>query len=212
MVSVRSASQLLSTSLARVPFPAGPSQVVARPSAANTGATASGSQAGRWPGWSAARPEPVPGCRRPGRRRSCTPYRAAVLANRCVHSIPTVAICTQIRPGGGGQSRPARRHACSVAGPSASMVMRIWAPLTASAGLAATVTPSLMRAAAWLAVRSHARTREAGAGQVGGHRAAHPPGAEKRDHRCGRLLAVAGMSWCDLLCCELSVVMSCLPG
>ena len=46
MVSVRSASQLLSTSLARVPLPAGPSQAVARPSAANTGATASRSQDG----------------------------------------------------------------------------------------------------------------------------------------------------------------------
>src|ERR1700683_5033693 len=38
------------------------------------------------------------------------------------------------------------------------MVIRIPAPLTASAGLAATVAPSSARAAAWLAVRSHART------------------------------------------------------
>ena len=85
-------------------------------------------------------------------------YRVAVLTNRCVHSIPTVPICTQIRPGPIASSPSGPRRAWSVAGPSASMVMRIPAPLMAWAGLAAVVAPSLMRSAARLAVRSQART------------------------------------------------------
>ena len=173
------------------------------PSAANTGATASCIQEGPLarmvssPAWAG------PWLPETGASKKLTWYRVAVLTNRSVHSIPTVAICTQIRPGAMSSSPSGPRNACSVAGPSASMVMRIWAPLTASAGLAATVAPSLTRAAAWLGgavPRPHAET---GAGQVGGHRAAHPPGAEERDHRCGRPSAVAGTGWCDLLCCEL---------
>jgi len=70
-----------------------------------------------------------------------------------------VAICTQIRPGPAASSPSGPFHTCSVAGPSASMVMRIPAPLTASAGLAATTAPSSTSAAAWLGVRSHTRTR-----------------------------------------------------
>ena len=142
MVSVRSASQLLSTSLARVPFPAGPSQVLARPSAANTGATASCIQEGPLarmvssPAWGG------PWLPETGASKKLTLYRVAVLTKRCVHSIPTVAICTQIRPGSSSSSPSGPRNACSVAGPSASMVMRIWAPSTASAGLAAAVAPS----------------------------------------------------------------------
>ena len=48
--------------------------------------------------------------------------------------------------------------ACSVAGPSASMVMTIAAPRTASAGLLATTAPSAVRASARLMVRFHTRT------------------------------------------------------
>jgi hypothetical protein len=69
-----------------------------------------------------------------------------------------VAICTQIAPGAAAANPPGPFRACSVAGPSASMVMTIPAPAAASAGLAATAAPSAVSAAAWLAVRSHART------------------------------------------------------
>ena len=159
MASVRSASQF------RVPAwlgcrCAGPSKAVARPSAANTGATASCIQEGPLARMVSSPASAGPWLPDTGASKKVTRYRVAVLTKRCVHSSPTVAICTQIRPEPISSSPSGPRNACSVAGPSASMVMRIWAPLTASAGLAAAVAPSLMRAAAWLAVRSQARTRK----------------------------------------------------
>ena len=93
-----------------------------------------------------------------GASTKVTPCRAAVAASRAVQSMPMVAICTQISPGPPARNPSGPVAACSVADPSASMVMTIPAPLTASAGLPATTAPSLARGAARLAVRFQART------------------------------------------------------
>ena len=92
-----------------------------------------------------------------GASTNTTPAAAARPASRAVHSIPTVAICTQIVPGLAVSRPSGPLAACSVAGPSASMVMTTAASQTACAGLQATTAPSASRASARLTVRFQTR-------------------------------------------------------
>jgi hypothetical protein len=115
VVSVRSASQLLSTSLALVPLPAGPSHAVARPSAANTGSMISRSRCGPLAKMVRSPALAGPWLPETGASKKLTPYRPAVVAKCSVHSSPTVAICTRIRPELAASSSPSGPlHACPV--------------------------------------------------------------------------------------------------
>ena len=141
-----------------------------------------------WPAWAG------PWLPETGASKKLIPYRPAVLANRPVHSSPTVAICTQIRPGLAASSSPSGPlHASSVAGPSASMVMRIPAPFDRVRRAGRHGGPDLGEGGGPAGRAIPGPHAEAGPGQVGGHRAAHPPGAQERDHRDGCPAAVAGV-------------------
>ena len=93
-----------------------------------------------------------------GASTNTAPRSAAMPASLVVHSTPTVPICTQMIPGPAASKPPGPVAACSVAAPSASIVMTIAAPRTASAGLAATTAPSAAKGSAWATVRFHTRT------------------------------------------------------
>lgn len=92
----------------------------------------------RWRQRTARDSSPVPWPAGPSQETGAS----AVRASRAVHSIPAVAICTQIIPGPAASRPSGPVAACSVAGQSASMVMTIVAPRAAQAGLLATTAPS----------------------------------------------------------------------
>src|SRR5689334_1201843 len=184
VASVRSASQLLRTSLARVPWPAGPSQAVARPSTPKTGASMSRTCSGPLarmtssPAWAGpSLPETgastntiprVGDAGEPGRPVGSDgghlhPYR------------PRSRLQQAVRPGGGLLGGgPVGQHGDDDRG----------APdgFRGAVGHDGAVRGEGCGAAAGAVPHAYG---EAATGQVGGHRGAHAAGAEERDGWCG---------------------------
>jgi hypothetical protein len=127
VASVRSASQLLRTGLARVPWPAGPSQAVARPSTPNAGASTSLTSCGPLARTTSSPARAGPSLPETGASTSTTP-RVGDTGEPGRPFGPNAGHLHPDHPGPAASRPPGPVAACSVAGPSASMVMTIVAP------------------------------------------------------------------------------------
>ena len=141
--SISKASQALSTSFNRLAVPAGPSQSVRWPRAANTASTAS---CDRFGPEARMRSRPVrAGSRLPDTGASTNTTsglrRATSAARRSVASTPMVPICAQVALGRNASSVPSRNMTSATAPALGSMVTTTSAAATASVGLARTVAP-----------------------------------------------------------------------
>src|SRR4051794_15160108 len=152
------ASQALSTSLSRMPWPAGPSQSVLRPRASNIGASLVCTEVGpdaRISNFACSAgpllPETGASTKETSGRRSATRS-----AKRSVAARPMVPICTNVAPDATDCSVFWWSSTDVTASASGSMVMTASASATASFGLEATVAPAAAAATVLAAVRSHA--------------------------------------------------------
>jgi hypothetical protein len=158
MPSTRTASQLLRTSLKRLPSPSRSSHSVRRPSASNTGRTRG--RSARCPEARTSSSPRSAGPELPETGASTNSTRPSASSSRLrVACRPTVLIWIHTASGPSAVSAPSTPLiAAATASPSVSMVIRNSASAAAPAGVAATLAPCPASASAFRRVRFHTVT------------------------------------------------------